>query len=92
MLGWSYFETGDLMRSAAAYRKATELEPGNAENWSSLGEALQSASKDVSPEAATPFERAIKLDRAIPARVTSLRCRRTFADSMKERSPTGSPC
>jgi cytochrome c-type biogenesis protein CcmH len=66
MLGWSYFETGDLMRSAAAYRKATELEPGNAENWSSLGEALQSASKDVSPEAATAFERAIKLDRADP--------------------------
>ena len=66
MLGWSYFETGDLMRSAAAYRRATEIEPGNAENWSSLGEALQSASTDVSPEAAAAFERALKLDRTDP--------------------------
>ena len=66
MLGWSYFETGDLMRSAAAYRKAAQIEPGNAENWSSLGEALQSASTSVSPEAAAAFERAIKLDAADP--------------------------
>ena len=66
MLGWSYFETGDLMRSAAAYRKAAEIEPENAENWSSLGEALQTASSDVSPEAASAFERAIKLDPADP--------------------------
>jgi cytochrome c-type biogenesis protein CcmH len=66
MLGWSHFETGDLMRSAAAYRRATEIEPQNAENWSSLGEALQSASTDVSPEAAAAFERALKLDRTDP--------------------------
>jgi cytochrome c-type biogenesis protein CcmH len=66
MLGWSYFETGDLMRSAGDYRKAAEIEPGNAENWSSLGEALQTASTNVSPEAATAFERAIKLDAADP--------------------------
>ena len=62
MLGWSYFETGDLARSADAYRRAAELEPNNAENWSSLGEALQSASTKVSPEAASAFERALKLD------------------------------
>jgi cytochrome c-type biogenesis protein CcmH len=62
MLGWSYFETGDLMRAAAAYRRAAEIEPGKAENWSSLGEALQTASTDVSPEAATAFERALRLD------------------------------
>jgi cytochrome c-type biogenesis protein CcmH len=66
MLGWSYFETGDLMKSAAAYRKAAEIEPKNAENWSSLGEALQTASTDVSPEAAAAFQRAISLDRADP--------------------------
>ena len=66
MLGWSLFETGDLMRSAVAYRRATEIEPENAENWSSLGEALQSASTDVSPEAAAAFERALKLDRTDP--------------------------
>jgi cytochrome c-type biogenesis protein CcmH len=66
MLGWSYFETGDLMRSAAAYRRASQIEPENAENWSSLGEALQTASTDVSPEAAAAFERALKLDRTDP--------------------------
>jgi cytochrome c-type biogenesis protein CcmH len=66
MLGWSHFETGDLMRSAVAYRRAAEMEPGNAENWSSLGEALQSASTEVSPEAAAAFERALKLDPADP--------------------------
>lgn len=62
MLGWAYFETGDLARSANAYRRAAELEPNNAENWSSLGEALQSASTEVLPEAASAFERALKLD------------------------------
>lgn len=66
MLGWSYFETGDLARSADAYRKAAEVEPNNAENWSSLGEALQTASRSFSPEAASAFERAIKLDPADP--------------------------
>lgn len=66
MLGWSHFEMGDLMRSAAAYRRASEIEPDNAENWSSLGEALQTASTDVSREAAAAFERALKLDRFDP--------------------------
>ena len=66
MLGWSYFETGDLMGSAAAYRRAAQIEPANAENWSSLGEALQTASTDVSAEAAAAFERALKLDRTDP--------------------------
>ena len=66
MLGWSHFEMGDLMRSAAAYRRAAEIEPDNAENWSSLGEALQTASTDVSPEAAAAFERALKLDPTDP--------------------------
>jgi cytochrome c-type biogenesis protein CcmH len=62
MLGWSHFETGDLMKSAEAYRRAAQVEPGNAENWSSLGEALQTASTDVSPEAKGAFERAIGID------------------------------
>lgn len=66
MLGWSQFETGDLMRSAQAYRRAAAVEPGNAENWSSLGEALQSASQAVSPEAAAAFARALKLDPTDP--------------------------
>ncbi|HEX8442990.1 MAG TPA: tetratricopeptide repeat protein [Allosphingosinicella sp.] len=66
MLGWSYFETGDLMRSAGAYRRAAQIEPNNAENWSSLGEALQTASTDVSPEAKAAFERAMKIDAKDP--------------------------
>ena len=66
MLGWSHFETGDLMRSAQAYRRAAQIEPNNAENWSSLGEALQTASTSVSPEAKTAFERAIGIDGTDP--------------------------
>ncbi|PWG03460.1 tetratricopeptide repeat protein [Sphingosinicella humi] len=66
MLGWSYFEIGDLMRSASAYRRAAEIEPDKAENWSSLGEALQTASTQVSPEAAAAFRRALAIDPADP--------------------------
>ena len=66
MLGWSHFETGDLMRSAAAYRRAAEIEPENAENWSSLGEALQTPSASVVPEAAAAFRKAIELDPSDP--------------------------
>jgi cytochrome c-type biogenesis protein CcmH len=66
MLGWSYFETRDLARAAAAYRRAAQVEPNNAENWSSLGEALQTASTTVSPEAASAFQRAIRLEPTDP--------------------------
>jgi cytochrome c-type biogenesis protein CcmH len=62
MLGWSYFETGDLMKAANAYRRAAQVEPNKAENWSSLGEVLQTASTEVSPEAKSAFERALRLD------------------------------
>lgn len=62
LLGWSYFEMGDLMRSANAYRHAAQVEPDNAENWSSLGEALQTASQAIQPEAKTAFERALRID------------------------------
>jgi cytochrome c-type biogenesis protein CcmH len=66
MLGWSHFETGDLMKAAQAYRRAAQIEPGNAENWSSLGEALQVASTAVSPEAKSAFERALQIDAKDP--------------------------
>ena len=66
MLGWSYFETGDLMRAASAYRRAAEIEPDNAENWSSLGEALQTASTSASPDAEAAFRRALELDASDP--------------------------
>lgn len=73
MLGWSYFEVARnapsdegfraaMARAATAYRRAAELEPGNAENWSSLGEALQVATTDASPEARAAFERALAID------------------------------
>ncbi len=65
-VGWAYAEAGDAQASASAYRRATEVEPDNAENWSSLGEALQVASTKVVPEAATAFEKALKLDPSDP--------------------------
>ena len=49
LVGWAYAEKGDWRRSAAAYRRATTLEPSNSENWSSLGEALQSARAPAKP-------------------------------------------
>ncbi|MBV9931877.1 MAG: hypothetical protein JO013_13160 [Alphaproteobacteria bacterium] len=61
-VGWAYAEKGDAAASAEAYRKATRIEPGNAENWSSLGEALQTGSRTVVPEAAQALARAIALD------------------------------
>src|SRR5687767_3661626 len=49
VVGWAYVENGQPEQAASAYRRAAELEPGNAENWSSLGEVLQSASAAVVP-------------------------------------------
>jgi cytochrome c-type biogenesis protein CcmH len=66
VVGWAYAEKGDSAASAEAYRKATRLEPDNAENWSSLGEALQTGSKTVVPEAAEALRKAIALDPADP--------------------------
>ena len=59
-------QSGDAAASAAAYRKAAEIEPGNAENWSSLGEALQTASTSVVPEAEAAFRKALALDASDP--------------------------
>lgn len=66
VVGWAYAEAGNAPEAAAAYRKATAIEPGNAENWSSLGEALQSASRSVVPEAAAAFRKALELDPGDP--------------------------
>ncbi len=65
-VGWAYAEAGDAQASASAYRRATEVEPDNAENWSSLGEALQVASTSVVPEAASAFQTALKLNPSDP--------------------------
>jgi cytochrome c-type biogenesis protein CcmH len=62
VVGWAYAEAGNAGEAASAYRKAAALEPDNAENWSSLGEALQAASRSVVPEAAAAFRKALELD------------------------------
>lgn len=62
VVGWAYAEAGNSAEAASAYRKAAAIEPGNAENWSSLGEALQAASRTIVPEAAAAFRKALELD------------------------------
>jgi cytochrome c-type biogenesis protein CcmH len=66
VVGWAYVEANKPEEAAAAYRRAADLEPGNAENWSSLGEVLQAASTNVVPEAAAAFDKALKLNPADP--------------------------
>ncbi|MBK5265493.1 MAG: tetratricopeptide repeat protein [Alphaproteobacteria bacterium] len=68
MLGWAYFDAGRYGDAASAYRKATELAPGQAVLWSSLGEAIVMASEhDPMPkDAVTAFETAISKDKADP--------------------------
>jgi cytochrome c-type biogenesis protein CcmH len=66
MVGWAYLENGNAEEAAGAYRRAAGLEPDNAENWSSLGEALQVSSRTLVPEAADAFQRALKLDPSDP--------------------------
>jgi cytochrome c-type biogenesis protein CcmH len=65
-VGWAYAERGDAQASANAYRRATKIEPDNAENWSSLAEALQTASTSVVPEAAKALHKALELNPADP--------------------------
>jgi cytochrome c-type biogenesis protein CcmH len=62
VVGWAYAESGDAGAAASAYRRAAAIEPQNAENWSSLGEALQAASRNVVPEAEAAFHKALSLD------------------------------
>ncbi len=67
MLGWSLFGTGKYAEAASAYAKAVQIEPGNAEYWSSLGEARVMAGKgDVPSEAKQAFDKAIALDAKDP--------------------------
>lgn len=62
VVGWAYAQSGNAGEAAAAYRKAAAIEPANAENWSSLGEALQVPSATLVPEAEAAFRKAIELD------------------------------
>ena len=65
MLGWSYFQTERFAEAATAMKRATTLDPDNAEYFSMLGEALVMASKDgggMPPDAAAAFARALQLN------------------------------
>ncbi|MGZ8286370.1 MAG: tetratricopeptide repeat protein [Allosphingosinicella sp.] len=62
VVGWAYAQAGNAGDSASAYRKAAAIEPGNAENWSSLGEALQVPSASLVPEAEAAFRKALEID------------------------------
>jgi cytochrome c-type biogenesis protein CcmH len=63
MLGWAFFETGKFAESASAYARATQINPGKAEYWSSLGEArVMAGSGNVPREAKLAFDKAVALD------------------------------
>jgi cytochrome c-type biogenesis protein CcmH len=66
VVGWAYAQAGNAGEAAAAYRKATAIEPGNAENWSSLGEALQVPSATLVPEAEAAFRKAMEINPGDP--------------------------
>jgi cytochrome c-type biogenesis protein CcmH len=66
VVGWAYAQAGNAGEAASAYRKAAAIEPGNAENWSSLGEALQVPSATLVPEAEAAFGKAIELNPGDP--------------------------
>jgi len=63
MLGWSYYQTERFADAVAAYRRATVIEPANAEGWSALGEAVALAGKgDIPAESAAAFRKALAID------------------------------
>jgi cytochrome c-type biogenesis protein CcmH len=67
MLGWSYFNTERFAQSAAAYAKAIDLDPENAELRSSRGEALvRAADGQVTEEAKAVFAQALRHDAKDP--------------------------
>lgn len=65
MLGWSYYQTERFAEAATALKRATTLDPKNAETFSFLGEALVMASNDdgkMPRDARLAFEKALELD------------------------------
>jgi len=68
LLGWAFFETNRFAEAATAYRRATALTPGNAELWSSLGEALALSTdkRELPKDAADAFRKAIAIDAKDP--------------------------
>lgn len=62
MLGWSYFKMERFADAARAYRRAADLAPDTADNWSALGEALVLGNKGVGDDAVQAFRRALSVD------------------------------
>jgi len=63
MLGWSRFQLGRYDDSAAAYAKASALDPTNPDHPSARGESLvQAAGGKITPEASAAFRAALKID------------------------------
>ncbi len=63
MLGFAYFEAQQYAESATAYGRATQIKPGKADHWSSLGEAKVLAGPgDISADAKAAFTKALALD------------------------------
>lgn len=64
LLGLSYRNAGDFEQAAQAFRRASELQPRNADYVAYLGETilLKSGAGHPSPEAASLFRRALQLD------------------------------
>lgn len=65
MLGWAYFQTERYAEAATALKRATTLDPENAETFSFLGEALVLASDEegrIPRDAMRAFDKAIKID------------------------------
>ena len=83
VVGWAYAQAGNAGEAAAAYRKAAAIEPGNAENWSSLGEALQVPSATLVPEAESAFRKAIEIDPRDPRARYFLAVQRDLAGDHK---------
>jgi cytochrome c-type biogenesis protein CcmH len=63
MLGWSYYQTERFPDAVNAYRRATQVEPANAEGWSALGEAVALAGNgNIPAESAAAFRKALAID------------------------------
>jgi cytochrome c-type biogenesis protein CcmH len=63
-LGFAQFDAGNYVQAANAYEHATQISPGNAVLWSSLGEARVMASEHdpMPPPALDAFRKAVSLD------------------------------
>lgn len=62
-LGWSLYGTEKYAESALAYRRVTQLAPGQVEGWSALGEVLVlSGDGQVTSDAMGAFAKALAID------------------------------